>query len=418
MKPYRWLVALLVAAVVGVLAAQWMAQQDPSALGRVIVRAGGYDYSASLPVAVALAVLALVLLAALWNLVRLPFRSWGRYRKRQGRGRLIEGTRALYGGRWTHAEKLLGNAADDAEAGALALVGAVRAADGRGDEAAATRWLAALATRDPVLHALLQGERQLARARPVDAINALDVAAAQPLPPRGLLLRARALAAIGQAGESYGLLGALRQQEALPAAELAALEAELAAASLQETGDANLLAERWEAMPRSLRTEPAVIGAYARRASALGWDEAAMRHLEQALDIHWDEELVDLYARLPVGHVDSRRASTQRWLQQHPASPALLVAAARLARQQGQWDQASALLDQALALGAGADAWELLGDGLAEAGDHVAASQAYANALLVARGEPVQPLPARPLDPLAALAPEERGADGIPLLPD
>src|SRR5690606_18738548 len=200
MKPYRWLVVLLVAAVVGVLAAQWMAQQDPAALGRVIVRAGGYDYSASLPVALALMLLALVLVAALWSLVRLPFRSWGRYRKRRGRGLLIEGMRAVHGGRWSHGEKLLGNAADDTEAGALALAGAVRAADGRGDESAATQWLAALATRDPVLHAVLQGERLLARGRPVDAINALDVAAAQPLPPRGLFLPARALAEIGRGG--------------------------------------------------------------------------------------------------------------------------------------------------------------------------------------------------------------------------
>ena len=416
MKPYRWLVALLVAAVLGVLAAQWMAQQDAAALGRVIVRTGGYDYSASLPVAIALALLALVLLAVVWRLLRLPFRAWGRYRKRLGRGRLIEGMRAVYGGRWSQGERLLGDAAEDAEAGTLALVGAVRAADARGDEAAADQWLARLAERDPGLHAVLQGERMLARGRPVDAINALDVAHAQPLPPRGLLLRARALAAVHRAGEAYGLLGALRQQGALPPDELATLEVELAAASLDETDDANLLAERWEAMPKALRTEPAVIGAYARRASALGWHEAAMRHLEQALEASWDEELVDLYARLPVGHVDSRRASAQRWLQQRPASPALLVALARLARQQEQWPQARDFLQRALEQGAGADAWELLGDGLAEAGEHALAAQAYANALLASRGEPVQPLPAALVEAAPDIDPDVRDANGLPRL--
>src|SRR5690606_6637685 len=177
-----------------------------------------------------------------------------------------------------------------------------------------------------------------------------------------------------------------------------------------------LLAERWEAMPKALRTEPAVIGAYARRASALGWHEAAMRHLEQALEANWDEELVDLYARLPVGHVDSRRASAQRWLQQRPASPALLVALARLARQQEQWPQARDFLQRALEQGAGADAWELLGDGLAEAGEHALAAQAYANALLASRGEPVQPLPAALVEAAPDIDPGVRDANGLPRL--
>src|SRR5690606_39753735 len=150
----------------------------------------------SLPVAIALLLAAMVLLAILWHLLRLPFRAWGRYRKRQGRGRLIEGMRAVYGGRWSQGERLLGNAADDAEAGTLALAGAVRAADARGDEAAAAQWLAQLAQRDPVLHAVLQGERMLARGRPVDEIGRAHVAEAQPLPPRRLLLRARAPAAV------------------------------------------------------------------------------------------------------------------------------------------------------------------------------------------------------------------------------
>ena len=108
---------------------------------------------------------------------------------------------------------------------------------------------------------MLQGERLLARGLPVDAINALDVAAAQPLPPRGLLLRARALKMIGRADEAYGLLGALRQQDALPADELGRLELELATQSLRDAADANLLAERWEAMPKPLRTEPSVVAA-------------------------------------------------------------------------------------------------------------------------------------------------------------
>lgn len=420
LKPYRSLVVLLIVAVAGVLGAQWLAQHNTSDMGQVIVRSGGYDYSTTLPRAALLLLLAWLLLAALWSLLRLPFRIWRRYRKRQGRARLLEGLRALQGGHWQRAERLLALAAHDREVGAIALTAAVRAADGRGDEAAAQAWLATLAERDPTAHAMLAAERLIEHGLPVDAINALDVAAAQPLPPRGLLLRARALKMIGRAGEAYGLLGALRQQSALPDAELARLEMELAAQSLREAADANLLAERWEAMPKALRTEPGVVAAYAGRAAALRWDEAALRHLEQALDTRWDESLADLYGRLAIGHVDSRRASAQRWLQAHPASPALLVALARLARAQGQWLQAQDFLHRALAQGAGAEAWEELGAGYAAAGEEGLSRRAYANAVRAMRGEAVDELPGRDLrEKIYDLAVgENRDAHGIPRLKD
>ena len=135
MKPYRWLVALLVVAVLGVIGAQWLAQQDQSSLGQVIVRTGGYDYSTTLPRALLLLVLAWLALGLAWSLLRLPFRAWGRYRKRQGRARLIEALRALQGGHWLRAERLFAAAVEDREVGAIALAGAVRAADGRGDDA-------------------------------------------------------------------------------------------------------------------------------------------------------------------------------------------------------------------------------------------------------------------------------------------
>jgi HemY protein len=65
--------------------------------------------------------------------------------------------------------------------------------------------------------ALLRAERALEHGRTEEALTALDAPDVQPLPPRGLLLRARALAAAGRADEAYGMLGPLRQQNVLPA---------------------------------------------------------------------------------------------------------------------------------------------------------------------------------------------------------
>ncbi|MFB0226752.1 heme biosynthesis HemY N-terminal domain-containing protein [Xanthomonas euvesicatoria] len=390
MKVLRTVLILLIAVALGVLGAQWLSHQNSYDLGNVVVSVGGNDYHAAMPQALLILLIALLVLWLLWTLISLPFRVWGKYRRNKGRARLIEGLRAADHGQWQRAERLLVSASEDDEVSGIALASAVRVADARGDEAAATALAKQLAERDPTGYALLQGERHLARQRPVDAINALDSANAQPLPARGLLLRTRALAQIGRADEAYGQLGALRQQAVLAPDAYSTLEATLAEQTLLQASDANALAERWEALPKTLRTTPAVVGAYAQRAAVLHWDDAAVHSLEQALDAQWDESLVRLYGVLPLEKYDSRRASAPRWLTQYPDSPGLLLTLARLARHQQQWSQAEEFLHRAIASGAGSEAWEELGHGFAASGDLLSAQHCYANTLRAARGEPVR----------------------------
>ena len=418
MKFFRTTIVLLLLLLAGVFGAQWLARDSARDLGEVFVRAGEYEFSASLPGALLAIAAYFLLLWLAWRLLILPFQAWGRYRRKQARARLTEGLEALHGGHWLRAEKLLQRAAEDDEVGTIARTAALRAADARGDEAAAQGHLSALAQRNASAHALATADRALARQNPADALLALDSPAAQPLPPRGLALRAQAMAASGRAGEAYGLLGSLKQQQALSPSAQAALESQLAAQALREAGDANVLAERWETMPKPLRTDPAIVAAYAERAAALRWDDAAARSLEQAIDARWDEALVALYGRLPIGKLDSRRASAQRWLQAHPASPALLVTLAQLARQQGQWPQAQEFLHRALAQGASAEAWEELGHGFAAAGQEELARRSYANALNARRGEATVELPGRDLKQkiFDEAVVEERDEHGMPRL--
>lgn len=379
------LMSWLVLALLAVLAGQWLLAEP----GYVLVRFRGYDYTTTVAAA---AIWTAVGLFALWlvvKLVTLPFRSWRAHRDRRARARLGEGLEALHRGDYDRAGKLLAAAADEGDVEAGARIAAVRAAIARGDHAAANAQLAALGDRHAAARAIAAAELALDEHRPTDALVALDAPAAQPLPPRGLALRALAFAANGQAAQAYGLLGTLRQQQALPPARLDELQERWAAAQVREAGDANVLAERWERLPKTLRAEPAVAAAYAERAAALHWDEAATRAIEQALETRWDEGLAARYGTLPVTRLDERRAAVERWLAEHPSSPSLLLARARLARAQGDWTTAEASLHRAIAQGAGADAWEELGHGLAAQGDDALARQCYANALRAARGEDV-----------------------------
>ena len=419
MNLFRNLLFWIVLALAGALLAQLLIQ-DP---GFVMVRYLGTTIEATLVGGLLMFAAALIALWLLWKLASLPFRLWRRSRERTARARLGDGFDALHQGRYAQAEKLLVQAAQDPQFEAPARIGAARAALARGDGEAASAHLDALPARHAASRAIVLAEAALAENRIGDAATALDQVADQALPPRALALRADTLAASGQSAQAYGMLGALRQQQALSTQHLAERERLWAERALREATDANALADHWDALPQTLRNTPAVVRAYAGRAAALRWDAAAAASLEQAIDAQWDEGLAAEYGALPLERLDAaaltqRRAHAERWLQAHPASPGGLLGIARLARAQAEWPQAERFLYRAIAQGGGGDAWEELGHGFAQVGDDARARLCYRNALRATRGEPTEALPGRDLKQQIhdEAAIEERDAHGLPRL--
>jgi HemY protein len=192
------------------------------------------------------------------------------------------------------------------------------------------------------------------------------------------------------------MLGALRKSDAIPSADLPRLESRWARGALLAAADGNALASQWDGMPSALRQDPAIVSAYAERAAALHWDDAAAKAIEQSLDANWDDSLASLYGRLSIGRLDERASRIERWLTVHPRSPGLLTTRARLQYAHGDWMGAEASLHEAIDRGAGADAWELLGQGYAAQGDEARARIAYANALRSGRGDGLLELPSGP----------------------
>ncbi|PSD45335.1 porphyrin biosynthesis protein, partial [Stenotrophomonas maltophilia] len=151
MKPLQSLVVLLLAVAIGVVAAQWLGADDLNRFGEVTLRYGGYDYHSNLPKVALLSVIAVLVLWLLWSLIAAPFRAWGRYRRKQGRVRLIDGLQAYEHGQWQRAEKLLDGAAKDPEVSAVALANAVRSAQARADGPAGEALLQRLGESDATL---------------------------------------------------------------------------------------------------------------------------------------------------------------------------------------------------------------------------------------------------------------------------
>ena len=416
MSLFRSILFWLVLVVLGALLAQVLLQ-DP---GYVLVRYRGTDYTTTVAAGIAILLAAVFALFLLWALLRLPVQAWHQRRARQARAKLTDGLAAYDRGDYVRAEQLLKQAADAGDVEAVSRTLAARAALARGDAAGAAAHVDAFADREPAARALLRAEQALALGRPEQALEALDAPAAQPLPPRGLLLRAEALEASGRSFDAYGLVGALRQHKIVPDTRLDALQQRWARQALEQADDDNALADRWDALPAALRSDPAVVRVYATRAAALHWDEAATRSVEHALEAGWNEELADLYGRLPVGRLEHRRAQVARWLSQHPTSPGLLLASARLEQAQGHWAQSEAALQRAIALGAGAPAWEALGECATRMGDEQRARLAYANALRSQRGEAPLDVPVSDAAAAVAGAPaiEVRDEHGIPRRPE
>jgi HemY protein len=412
---YRTLLLWLVLAVSGALAWHWFSQD----LGDVVVRFRGLTYTTTLAYFLLAWGLLWFLLWALWWLLRLPLRAWQRHARRQARNRLVSGLQALHQGRWARAESLLAKAAEDDDLRSAALLAAHRAAITRNDAEAAARHQAALLAHDPQAAALEQAARLADAGRHEDTLAALSSIGAA-LPPRGLLLQARALAGAGRAPEAQAPLNALRREQALPPEALAGLELELTAAGLAQAPQADALMQRWQALPQRLQQTAPIAAAFAQRAAQLNLDDYGLPAVAAALDAGWDEDLARLYGQLPGGRDgDSRLGRAEGWLSAHASSPALLVTLGQLCREQKLWGKAEDYLHRALAQGAGAEAWERLGHAWTAQDDSARAQIAYANALRVARGEAPLALAGRSLREQIAdqAVAEHRNEHGIPLLP-
>lgn len=88
----------------------------------------------------------------------------------------------------------------------------------------------------------------------------------------------------------------------------------------------------------------------ARRLLDLQAPDEAARVLETQLHKVWEPALVKLYGRCFDGRTAAHIAEAEKWLQQHPDDPELLLALGRLCQQHRLWGKAQSYLEASLAL--------------------------------------------------------------------
>ena len=109
--------------------------------------------------------------------------------------------------------------------------------------------------------------------------------------------------------------------------------------------------------------------------------DEAEKVLRDALDESWDDDLIELYGRVPGGDPTDQMESAEGWAASHPENPRLLLALARLAQRARQVAKARTYFERCLALHGSAEAYREFGELLEQAGEMDKALASYRRGL-------------------------------------
>jgi HemY protein len=418
MTLWRWILLLVIVAALTAFGWHWVAE-DP---GYVLVQLRGWQAETTAVAALVILLLAWAVLSALWFAVRWPFGAFTRRHRRLSRRKMSDGLLALMEGRHGDAERDLHRASRLDVLRGPALLAAAEAASRRGENSRALTTLDDAAQVAPRGARVLRARVLRREGRPAEAVNLLAADAdAGSLTPGGWRELALAALASGDTRRARQALEPLQKSGSLSTKTFAVLEGQVLAASLRGASDAAALNTLWSQLPKAQRRVPVAVDAYARQAASFGMVLPAMDEVESALRREWSPLLIETYGALGAEDIEARLRRAESWLDAHPNDAALLLTLGRMCVRQGLWGKAAQYLERSLALTPSSGAWEALGDVYAGQDDAALAQRCYRNALALARGEAIAPLPqsarASRLD-TRPIAVEERSEHGVPRLPE
>ncbi|SEO00373.1 HemY protein [Duganella sp. CF517] len=277
-------------------------------------------------------------------------------RERDGNKGLREALKALFEGRFGHAEKAAIRASELPEnAGVAALIGA-RAAHRMRQGARRDQWLAKLnddnvmkTARLMTMTELLVDDHQPEAA--LDAVRELNASGTRHIHALQWSLKAQQQAKNWP--EVLRLVRSLDKHRALHPALSARLR-ELAYADMlsDHTNDAESLQRVWATVPNADRVKPYVACLAATAFNARGLHDEARRVAEESLAADWDERVIRAYreAAAPAGSAAllAQIEACEKWLHTRPTDAELALTLGSLCLKQKLWGKAQRYLEQAL----------------------------------------------------------------------
>ncbi|WP_192035854.1 heme biosynthesis HemY N-terminal domain-containing protein [Halomonas sp. YLGW01] len=270
-----------------------------------------------------------------------------RNRNRNAMRRTVRGLVALAEGRWKRAEKSLVKAADDSSTPLVNYLSAALAAhyQGRYEQADTLLKRAHLSTEGAdTAVGMVQAQLMLDRQHYEEALATLTRLDKQlPDHPQILKLLKQAYLSVSDWDGLRRLMPRLAKHQLIAEDERQQLEQrayrELILQASRNPDDIERVRNLWADMPDHLRSNIELVGLYAEALVRGGEEGIAERLLRHSLKDHWDSRLVMRYGLL---NVDASRqlVYAEKWLQERPNDPDLLLTLGRLSLRNAYWGKA------------------------------------------------------------------------------
>ena len=345
---------LLLIVLLGLALGALFGQLMVSLPGYWLVRVGDTSYQTSFWFGlVLLLALFLVLHFALRLLTRMRhpvsrLKVWNRRtRHRNAMKRTVRGLVALAEGRWKRAEKSLVKAADDSSTPLVNYLSAALAAhyQGRYEQADTLLKRAHLSTEGAdTAVGLMQVQLMLDRQQYEEALAILTRLDRQlPNHPQVLKQLKQAYLSVDDWGGLRRLMPRLAARQLISPQERHQLEQraykELLIHEARDPSNIERIRNLWADMPDALRGNIELIVLYTEALVRSGEEGIAERLLRHSLKEHWDSRLVLRYGLLSVDPA-RQLVHAEKWLQERPNDPDLLLTLGRLALRNAYWGKA------------------------------------------------------------------------------
>lgn len=405
----RLVVILVVALLLG-LGLSLGLQYD---LGYIRISLGNYLIETNFWVGVVLLLALMLTLMALVAGIRRLTRTtsavthWlARSQQRRARRRTTEGLMALAEGNWPHARKKLEASADQADTPLINYLAAAQAASESGDHDAVDELLRKAFESTPgsdLAVGITQAQLQLNANRLEQALATLVRLRKQaPHHPFILKLLKTTYLRLEDWRELSKLLPELRKRHLGDPAELDRLERTVwhkllhrAAAECrrQDNQELTQLTRLWDQLPGSMRRDEHTIRVYAELLAEAGEEAQAETLLRKVLRNHWSDELIHLYGKICGAKPDEQLLAAERWLQDRPNNPELLLALGRLSLRNELWGKAREYFETSLHLRRSQETLAELSRLNAHMGDEEASMRLLMQGLVKESGLPELPMP-------------------------